>query len=116
MGVSRSKKSRRARRFRQAAARVVLALALCGRAAAHAQQAPGFEDLASQAAAARDQQNLPSAIDLYGKAVQARPDWAEGWWYLTLLQYSANQYSGAIDAANHDRAAAALLGKTDGAQ
>lgn len=68
---------------------------------ARAQQPGGFDDLAAQAAAARDQQNIPAAIDLYTRAVQAKPDWQEGWWYLTLLQYSSNQYSGAIDAANH---------------
>ncbi len=60
-----------------------------------------FEDLAAQAAAARDQQNLPAAIDLYKRAVEARPDWQEGWWYLTLLQYTTNQYPGAIDASSH---------------
>lgn len=64
-------------------------------------QAQQFEDLAAQAAAARDQQNIPAAIDLYKRAVGARPDWQEGWWYLTLLQYSTNQYPGAIDAASH---------------
>jgi tetratricopeptide (TPR) repeat protein len=71
--------------------------ALCARA----QQAPSFDQLAAQAAAARDQQNLPTAIDLYTQAVKARPEWTEGWWFLTVLQYSVNQYSGAIDAANH---------------
>jgi predicted Zn-dependent protease len=74
---------------------------MCLGRGADAQQAPGFEDLATQAAAARDQQNIPTAIDLYTRAVQAKPDWAEGWWYLTMLQYGANQYPAAIDAANH---------------
>jgi tetratricopeptide (TPR) repeat protein len=60
-----------------------------------------FEDVAAQAAAARDQQNLPAAIGLYKQAVEAKPDWQEGWWYLTLLQYTTNQYPGAIDAASH---------------
>lgn len=77
---------------------VVVALARLG----SAQQPPSsFDELASQAAAARDQQNLPLAIDLYTRAEQLRPDWQEGWWYLTLLNYSANQYPGAVDAANH---------------
>jgi tetratricopeptide (TPR) repeat protein len=69
---------------------------------AFAQDAPPqFDDLASRAAAARDQQNIPLAIELYGKAEQAKPDWAEGWWYLGLLQYSSNNFSGAIEAFNH---------------
>jgi tetratricopeptide (TPR) repeat protein len=70
--------------------------------AALAQQpAQTFDQLAAQAAAARDQQNIPLAIELYARAAQQKPDWAEGWWYLTLLQYSSNQFGGAIDAANH---------------
>lgn len=66
-----------------------------------AQSAAQFNDLAARAAAARDQQNLPAAVQLYTQAVQIRPDWQEGWWYLGVLQYSGNQYAGAIDAFNH---------------
>jgi tetratricopeptide (TPR) repeat protein len=68
----------------------------------YGQEAPSqFGDLAARAAAARDQQNLPLAIELYGNAVQAKPDWAEGWFYLGLLQYSENQFPPAIEAFNH---------------
>jgi tetratricopeptide (TPR) repeat protein len=67
-----------------------------------AQQAVSpFEDLAARAAAARDQQNLSLAIDLYGQAEQLNPSWAEGWFYLGLLHYSSNGYAAAIDAFNH---------------
>lgn len=66
------------------------------------EQAPAqFDDLAARAAAARDQQNLPLAIQLYIQAEQLKPDWQEGWWYLGVLQYSNNQFSGAIDAFTH---------------
>ena len=69
---------------------------------AAAQEAPAqFDDLAARAAAARDQQNLPLAIQLYTQAEQLKPDWDEGWWYLGLMQYSSNQYAAAIDAFNH---------------
>ncbi len=78
------------------------------RATSVAQEAPGpqqspaqFDDLAAHAAAARDQQNLPLAIQLYSEAEQLKPDWQEGWWYLGILQYSSNQYPGAIDAFTH---------------
>lgn len=81
------------------AASLLLAL-LCGAAAAPA-QSPSFDDLASRATAARDQQNLPAALDLYAQTVQVRPDWQEGWWYLGVLHYSANQYPEAIDAFSH---------------
>lgn len=60
-----------------------------------------FDDVAARAAAARDQQNLPLAIELYSQAERLKPDWQEGWWYLGILQYSSNQYPGAIDAFTH---------------
>lgn len=78
----------------------VLLLAGLG-ATTHAQQPPQFDDLAARAAQARDSGNLPLAIDLYGQAEQVKPDWAEGWFYLGMLQYSANAYPAAIDAFNH---------------
>ncbi|WP_348261612.1 tetratricopeptide repeat protein [Telmatobacter sp. DSM 110680] len=72
------------------------------RALCAAQETQGsFEDLSARAAAARDQQNLPLAIQLYQQAEQLKPDWQEGWWYLGMLQYSSNQFPGAIDAFSH---------------
>ena len=68
---------------------------------APAQSSPQFDDLATRAAAARDQQNLSLAIQLYSQAEQLKPDWQEGWWYLGILQYGSNQYPGAIDAFTH---------------
>jgi len=88
-------------------AAVVLALALitllsaCPANARAQEAAPQFDDLAARAAAARDQQNITLAIELYGKAEQLKPDWAEGWFYLGLLQYEGNQFPEAIDAFNH---------------
>jgi tetratricopeptide (TPR) repeat protein len=80
---------------------LILALLLT-RALCAAQEAPGsFDDLSARAAAARDQQNLPLAIQLYQQAEQLKPDWQEGWWYLGMLQYSSNQFPGAIDAFTH---------------
>jgi tetratricopeptide (TPR) repeat protein len=65
------------------------------------QPAPQFEDLATRAAAARDQGNLPLAIELYEQAERLKPDWAEGWFYLGLLEYISDSFSPAIDAFNH---------------
>jgi tetratricopeptide (TPR) repeat protein len=99
--------------FPSAAARGLLFLVLiptlpATRAICFAQETPApqplpaqFDDLATRAAAARDQQNLPLAIQLYSQAEQLKPDWQEGWWYLGILQYSSNQYPGAIDAFTH---------------
>jgi tetratricopeptide (TPR) repeat protein len=65
-------------------------------------QAPEqFADISARAAQARDAGNLPQAIDLYKQATQLKPDWQEGWWYLGVLEYSANQYPPAIDAFTH---------------
>ncbi|MGA8088073.1 MAG: tetratricopeptide repeat protein [Terracidiphilus sp.] len=66
------------------------------------QQLPAqFDEIAARAAAARDAQNVALAIQLYSQAEQLKPDWQEGWWYLGNLQYSSNQYPGAIDAFTH---------------
>jgi tetratricopeptide (TPR) repeat protein len=65
------------------------------------QSAPQFDDLAARASAARDRQNVPLAIDLYGQAEQLNPSWAEGWFYLGILQYGSNGFAPAIDAFNH---------------
>lgn len=93
--------------FPNAAARGLLFLTLIltlilARVPAAAQASPAqFDDLAARAAAARDQQNLPLAIQLYTQAEQLKPDWQEGWWYLGTLQYGINQYAGAADAFTH---------------
>ena len=62
---------------------------------------PNLQIWQARAAAARDQQNIPLAIELYTQAEQLRPDWREGWFYLGVLQYGANQFPAAIDAFNH---------------
>jgi tetratricopeptide (TPR) repeat protein len=79
---------------------VILLLATCaGRI--HTQGQPQFESLASRATEARNQQNIPLAIQLYGEALKAKPDWPEGWFYTGLLQYRSNGFVPAIDAFNH---------------
>lgn len=64
-----------------------------------AQTAPqGFDQLAAQAAAARDANDLPHAIELYSQALQRKPDWSEGLWFLGSLQYGTGDYTSARDA------------------
>jgi tetratricopeptide (TPR) repeat protein len=60
-----------------------------------------FADVASKASAAREQNDIPQAVALYNQAVQIKPDWQDGWWYLGSLQYATNSYPAAIDALNH---------------
>ncbi len=74
------------------------ALSLC----APAQESPaGFDEVVAKAAAARDQNDVPQAIDLYRQAVEIKPDWPDGWWYLGSLQYSVDSYAAARDALTH---------------
>ena len=81
---------------------LILVLVSCCPSCAPAQATPPtFDDLAARAATARDQQNLPLAIQLYTEAEQLKPDWSEGWWYLGLLNYGSNNFSAAIDAFSH---------------
>lgn len=47
------------------------------------------------------QGDLPRAIELYRKALQVRPSWPEGWWFLGSLQYSSNNCAEAKDALTH---------------
>ncbi len=58
----------------------------------------GFDQIATQAAQARDANDLAKAITLYGEALKLRPKWAEGWWYLGTLRYDRDDYSGAAQA------------------
>lgn len=54
-----------------------------------------------QAAAARAQNDIPRAIELYSKTVEQNPKWADGWWYLGSLQYGIGSYPAARDALSH---------------
>ncbi|MGA2252925.1 tetratricopeptide repeat protein [Terracidiphilus sp.] len=73
-------------------------LLFIGPARLGAQGSTSFDELAQRAGAARNAGNLPAAIDLYQQAVQQKPDWAEGWFYLGLLNYSSDQYANASAA------------------
>jgi tetratricopeptide (TPR) repeat protein len=67
-------------------------------------QAPGpsasadFESLAKSAAAAREAGNAEAAIRDYRRALEIRPGWEEGWWFLGTLQYDGDHYAEAIPA------------------
>jgi tetratricopeptide (TPR) repeat protein len=67
---------------------------------AQSQATNNFQSLASRADAARQQGDVPAAIQLYKKATEVNPGWPDGWWFLGILQYDANQYLPALDALN----------------
>ena len=57
-----------------------------------------FAKLAADATAAREAERIDDAISLYRQALSARPDWAEGWWFLGTIYYDLNKYSDAAPA------------------
>lgn len=71
-------------------------------AMAAAQSTPAtFDDVVANATEAREHSDIPAAIALYGQAVQLKPFWPEGWWYLGMLQYGSGVYPAARDALTH---------------
>jgi tetratricopeptide (TPR) repeat protein len=81
---------------------LLLAITLSAAISAAAQQAPGdFDAAAAAATAARNQGNTPTAIRLYSQAVELNPQWLDGWWFLGVLQYGANQFAPARDALTY---------------
>jgi tetratricopeptide (TPR) repeat protein len=60
-----------------------------------------FDNLAAKATAAREQGDVTGALDLYRQAVKLNTKWADGWWFLGLLHYGANEYTAARDALTH---------------
>src|ERR1700730_11666305 len=57
-----------------------------------------FDKLATEASAARDGDKIDEAVALYRKALNVRPQWAEGWWYLGTLYYDRDNYGEAAQA------------------
>lgn len=79
----------------------LLATVLLSCALAVAHQPAGFDELAAQAATARDAGAGQQAVALYAQALRLNSSWAEGWWYLGSLQYSGGDYPQARDALTH---------------
>src|SRR5882762_4170311 len=68
---------------------------------AGAANASGFEALLKKAEAAREADKTDEAIRLYTQVVHMRPGFAEGWWYLGMLFYEADQYADGRAAFRH---------------
>jgi tetratricopeptide (TPR) repeat protein len=71
-----------------------------------------FEQLASEASAAREGDRLEEALDKYVRALALRPQWAEGWWYLATIHYDRDNYA---EAARGFKEAARLQPKAGAA-
>lgn len=57
-----------------------------------------FEQVAKAGDEARLAGRLDEAIELYAKALQIRPNWAPGWWYVGAILYERDRYVEARDA------------------
>jgi predicted Zn-dependent protease len=57
-----------------------------------------FEALAKSATTAREAAHTEQAVKDYRRALELRPNWEEGWWYLAVLEYDADHYSEAASA------------------
>ena len=77
---------------------ILFLLPVCATAQANA---PGFDEIAQKAAAARARDDAPQAIELYSQALQLKPGWSDGWWFLGSLEYEAEAYSAGRDALTH---------------
>ncbi len=79
--------------------RLLLVCVLLARAAAAEAQADSFEDLAQRAEAALDT-DPARAASLFKQALDQRPSWPEGWFYLGGALYRVERYAEARDAFN----------------
>jgi len=74
----------------------VLLTLLLSPAAVRPAPSEGFDALAAEAAAAREAGRLTEAITLYERALESRPDWEEGGWYLGTLSYEAGRHADCV--------------------
>jgi tetratricopeptide (TPR) repeat protein len=79
--------------------KLLLACVLLARLAAAQAQADTFEDLAQRAEAAVDS-DPARAASLFKQALELRPSWPEGWFYLGGALYRVERYAEARDAFN----------------
>jgi tetratricopeptide (TPR) repeat protein len=62
---------------------------------------PGLEELSAKAQQAYEANRPEEATALYSRAVKLRPDWAQGWWALGMLNYQGDRYAECRDALTH---------------
>jgi len=67
----------------------------------HESRVAGFSSLVAKAKAAREKDQVEEAIRLYRRAVQIKPYFVEGWWYLGTLLYESDQYTDGAIAFRH---------------
>ena len=108
LSVARAVLARRSRSRHRVIAQTLATLALAASVAATAPAQPSpqpspatFDQLKTDADAARQAGDITRASDLYMQALRLNPSWPDGWWYLGQLRYGANDYAQAEDAFTH---------------
>jgi tetratricopeptide (TPR) repeat protein len=66
--------------------------------AARQSEPPTFEELSTRARQAYEADHPEEAAQLYGRAVKLRPDWAQGWWAIGMIEYERDRYAECRDA------------------
>jgi tetratricopeptide (TPR) repeat protein len=75
---------------------------LCIAAVAAAQTASqSFEQLSAKAQQAYNANQDDEAARLYSEAVKLKPDWAEGWWALGMIDYQHDRYPECREELSH---------------
>ncbi len=73
--------------------KLTIGIVLCIAAVAAAQPgSPSFEQLAAKAQQAYNANQDDEAATLFSEAVKLKPDWAEGWWALGMIDYQHDRY------------------------
>lgn len=65
------------------------------------QQQAEFDKFTKQADQARETGRLDEAIKFYIQALQVKPKWIEGWWYLGSIFYDRDRYNEASEALSN---------------
>lgn len=107
--VTRAVANRGRQHLRRAIRVALFTLAFAGPAVAQAitqsspesRQSPGFDQLSTDANAARQSGDVVRASELYAQALRINPSWPDGWWYLGQLRYGADDFAQATDAFTH---------------
>lgn len=78
---------------------IAIFLSLAALSAAQSPAPPQtFEELSAKAQQAYEANHPQEAADLFNRAVKLRPDWAQGWWAIGMIEYERDRYPECRDA------------------
>ncbi len=77
---------------------VILLLATSARGQSAPPSPQTFDELSSKASQAYEANRPDEAAELFSRAVKLRPDWAQGWWAIGMIEYQRDRYQECRDA------------------